>query len=79
MTDPCRCGRPGCTLPWAYHDWSYEAARARANTELDDVPIRSQVCPTCDGEGCPYCGGPEHDYHTACFNCSDCGGTGFVN
>lgn len=29
-------------------------------------------CSTCDGEGCPYCGGPEADYHTMCIPCDGC-------
>ena len=36
------------------------------------------ICPECDGEGCPYCGGPDRDYHTMCFDCAKCGGTGVV-
>lgn len=31
-------------------------------------------CPTCEDTGCPYCGGPEADYHTWCFDCPDCNG-----
>lgn len=33
-------------------------------------------CPDCGGEGCPYCGGPDRDYHTACLPCGRCEGTG---
>lgn len=31
-------------------------------------------CPECAGSGCPYCGGPDADYHTACSSCPVCGG-----
>lgn len=36
-------------------------------------------CSNCGGQGCPYCGGPEADYHTMCFDCSVCNGTGKVD
>jgi hypothetical protein len=44
-------------------------------TQIHDDPVK---CAGCDGEGCPYCGGPERDYHTMCFDCVDCAGTGVV-
>jgi hypothetical protein len=40
--------------------------------------MAEQTCPTCAGEGCPYCGGPDRDYHTMCFDCHTCKGTGKV-
>lgn len=59
-------------------------------SEQDDVPFgmhetnlapwerpyakRLDVCPTCNGNGCPYCDGPEADYHTMCIPCPDCQG-----
>lgn len=30
------------------------------------------ICETCDDTNCPYCGGPEADYHTMSIECSDC-------
>lgn len=27
------------------------------------------ICLLCEDEGCPYCGGPEQDYHTQCIEC----------
>jgi hypothetical protein len=35
-----------------------------------------EKCSECDGEGCPYCGGPDHDYHEGCCPCPSCSGTG---
>lgn len=41
---------------------------------------RLYPCGTCSGTGvvCPYCDGPEEDYHTMCDDqpCTVCGGTG---
>lgn len=36
-------------------------------------------CQRCEGEGCPYCGGEDRDYHTMCDTCPDCHGTGRVD
>ena len=36
------------------------------------------MCDKCEGTGCPYCAGPEADYHTWCATCEDCGGSGVI-
>jgi hypothetical protein len=37
---------------------------------------RQVTCSKCEGIGCPYCGGSEMGYHTGCFDCPVCNGTG---
>lgn len=40
--------------------------------ELERAPERTGPdpdCVDCGGEGCPYCGGIDADYHTMCFDC----------
>jgi hypothetical protein len=46
---------------------------------IPPAPIYPQMCEPCGGGGCPYCSGPEADYHTMCIECPDCKGTGRID
>ncbi len=53
-------------------DADFEALADEAERGYDVSHLVKKVCYDCDGEGCPYCGGPEQDYHTACIPCQTC-------
>lgn len=44
----------------------------RVNNPGTLPPIARQLCSECEGEKCPYCGGPDRDYHTMCIPCGTC-------
>lgn len=44
-----------------------------------DRSLVDTVCPNCKGFPCPYCDGPEADYHTLCMECDRCENTGKVH
>lgn len=59
----------------------FEARKAWLNGRsvlVDMVPPPLPICPTCNGATCPFCGGPDADYHSECFPCETCAGRGSV-
>ena len=71
------CNEPGkdCREPRIFLRPAWLSWNDGAVPKLAASIAGGQKCEMCS-EGCPLCGGPEAEYHTACCVCQPCHGTG---